>query len=139
MSKKGKFILGAAIGAGLGLLFAPKTGKETREDLKKKIDELAAKAKEIDIQEVKASFLNKIDELKEDFKDLDREKAAKIAKEKAIAIEKKTEELVKMAKEAAKPKLEELANGVKKQTTKTLKAVVAKLEDEKPKKTKKAL
>ena len=32
----GKFVCGAAIGAGLGLLFAPKSGKETREDLKKK-------------------------------------------------------------------------------------------------------
>ena len=72
MSKKGKFILGAALGAGLGLLFAPKTGKETREDLKKKFDELAAKAKEIDVEEVKASFLNKIDDIKADLKDMDR-------------------------------------------------------------------
>ena len=32
MSKKGlgKFVLGAAIGAGLGVLFAPRSGKETR-------------------------------------------------------------------------------------------------------------
>ena len=32
MGKKGlgKFILGAGIGAGLGLLFAPKAGSETR-------------------------------------------------------------------------------------------------------------
>ena len=44
-----------------------------------------------------------------------------------------------MAKDAAAPKLEELASGVKQQTAKTLKAVVTKLEDEKPKKNKKAL
>ena len=31
----GKFIAGAAVGAGLGILFAPKTGKETRAVLKK--------------------------------------------------------------------------------------------------------
>ena len=54
MSKKGwgKFVIGAGIGAGLGLLFAPKTGKETRKELKEKIDELMAKAKELDINEV---------------------------------------------------------------------------------------
>ena len=42
MSKKGfgRFALGAGIGAGLGMLFAPKSGTELRSDLKKKIDEL---------------------------------------------------------------------------------------------------
>ena len=36
MEKKsgfGKFLAGAAIGAGLGVLFAPKSGKETRKDI----------------------------------------------------------------------------------------------------------
>ena len=41
---KGKFVLGAAIGAAAGvvagLLTAPKSGKETRADLKKKAREL---------------------------------------------------------------------------------------------------
>ena len=36
----GKFLLGAGIGVGLGILFAPKSGKETRADLKKKMDNL---------------------------------------------------------------------------------------------------
>ena len=33
----GKFLAGAAIGAGLGLLFAPKKGSELRKDLKNKL------------------------------------------------------------------------------------------------------
>ena len=32
----GKFLLGAGIGVGLGILFAPKSGKETRQELKEK-------------------------------------------------------------------------------------------------------
>ncbi len=44
MSTKGKFalgaLLGAAIGAASGILLAPKSGKETREDLKKQADKM---------------------------------------------------------------------------------------------------
>ena len=35
------FILGAAVGAAVGLLYAPKTGKKTREELTKKGTETA--------------------------------------------------------------------------------------------------
>ena len=49
----GKFVAGAAIGAGLGILFAPKKGSETRRELKEKMDELLNKAKDIDMDEVK--------------------------------------------------------------------------------------
>ena len=44
MSKKSKgllkFIAGVGIGVGAGMLLAPKTGKELRKDLQKKINEL---------------------------------------------------------------------------------------------------
>ena len=43
MSKKGKFLLGAGVGIGLGLLFAPQTGEKTRKDLSKKVQELIEK------------------------------------------------------------------------------------------------
>ena len=49
----GKFIAGATIGAGLGILFAPKKGSETRKDLKEKIDNVIAKIKSVDTEEVK--------------------------------------------------------------------------------------
>lgn len=42
---KGLFI-GGLIGMALGILFAPKSGKETREDIAGKADELLSKAKE---------------------------------------------------------------------------------------------
>ena len=69
MSKKsglGKFLLGAGIGVGLGILFAPKSGKETRADLKKKMDNLLEKVKNIDVEEVKQTIEEKVREIKED-------------------------------------------------------------------------
>ncbi len=47
-----RFILGAGIGAGLGLLFAPKKGSETRKELSARIDELLDKAKEVNMDDV---------------------------------------------------------------------------------------
>ena len=48
----GKFLLGAGIGVGIGMLFSKKSGKENREALKRKIDELVAKVKEVDLKEL---------------------------------------------------------------------------------------
>ena len=51
MSKKkgfGTLLFGAALGAGLGLLFAPKKGSETRKEVKEKLDDLLDQAKNID-------------------------------------------------------------------------------------------
>ena len=45
---KGKFFLGALVGAGAALLLAPQSGSETRKQLKLKLSELLNKVKEID-------------------------------------------------------------------------------------------
>ena len=74
----GKFIAGAAIGAGLGILFAPKKGSETRKELKEKMDELVNKAKDIDMEEVKETFERKVDEIKRDILSLYEADFAKI-------------------------------------------------------------
>ena len=62
---KGKFIAGVAVGATLGILFAPKKGSETREDLKELIDEIINKIKDIDMDDVKDAISNKIAEIKQ--------------------------------------------------------------------------
>jgi gas vesicle protein len=50
MNKNGDFIagliVGGLIGAVIGILYAPKSGRETREELGRKADEILSKAKE---------------------------------------------------------------------------------------------
>ena len=132
MSKKsglGKFILGAGIGAGIALLFAPQEGSKTRKELKIKLDELLDKAKQIDVDDVKADIIQRVEELRMGVKDLDKEKALEIAKSQAKKIEKKANELYDYAKEAATPVVENAVKEAKDVALKAAKQVVNKLEE----------
>jgi gas vesicle protein len=134
MNKKaglGKFIIGAAIGAGLGVLFAPKKGSELRKDLKEKIDDLVAQIKKIDIEEVKAEFDLKVEEIKNELADLDKEKALSIAKEKGNQLKEKAEELVALAKKKGTPVLIDSAQDVLENVVKVSKDAIKKLEAKK--------
>ena len=142
MSKKsglGKFILGAGIGAGIALLFAPQEGSKTRKELKIKLDELLDKAKQIDVDDVKADIIQRVEELRMGVKDLDKEKALEIAKSQAKKIEKKANELSEVAKEKSAPVIEKAAKEVKETALKAAKEVVNKLEEETEEKPKKAV
>ena len=132
MSKKGfgKFVVGAGIGAALGFLFAPKKGSDLRADLKKKMDELLEKAKNIEAEEVKETIEAKIAEIKEELADLDKEKALKIAMKKARQIQDAAEELVDYAVEKGTPVLESTADSVRQKAIEVTKQVLTKLEKE---------
>jgi len=145
MSKKcnvGTLLAGVGIGVGLGLLFAPQSGEKTRRDLKKKMDELVDYLKGLDYNEIKDNLIEKVENLKQELADLDKETVLEIAKVKAEEIKIKADELYKSAVKQGKPIVEKAAQEIKAKTVIVLKNVIDKLEsqDTQPKKvpTKKA-
>jgi gas vesicle protein len=87
-SNLGGLVVGSVIGAAAGILLAPKSGKETREDIKNKAEEIRDKGQEaldtakekvesisndiapklgaLNADNLEASFRNKLEEVTED-------------------------------------------------------------------------
>ena len=112
MSKSGlgKFIIGAGIGFGIGLLVANKPGKETRQDIKDKFKELEEKFKTLDYDDLKKGALNKLEELKLKIQDLDQEKLENIAREKIDDIKLGIANLTKSVKKKSAPIIKKIAD-----------------------------
>ena len=136
MKKKtfGTLVTGAAIGAGLGLLFAPRKGSETRKILSDKIDYLCKKVKEIDYEDVRIQIEERIAEIKDELQDLDKEKVLEIAKAKSEEIKVKIDELAKYAKKKATPVVESAVEDLRKAAIKATKEITKKLEGKDKKK-----
>lgn len=128
----GKFLCGLAVGAGLGVLFAPASGEKTRKQLKEKLDEIVDYISQIDKDDVKKQLANKVKEIKAELKDLNGEKVAAFAKEQAQNIVDKTDELIKMAKEKAEPVIEKAAIEMRSKAVAILKDAANKLENSQP-------
>ena len=75
MSKKGlgKIALGATVGAGLALLFAPKKGADLRGDIKKKIDAIIKDVDQMKVEDIKKEFKDKVEEVTNELEDLNKE------------------------------------------------------------------
>lgn len=125
---KGKFILGALVGASLGVLFAPKKGSETRKELKEKLNEMVNKVKNLDMDDVKLTIETKVSEIKNGLEDLDKEKVLKFAKKKAGELKEKAEELFNYAVEKGTPVLEKTASAIREKTIVVTKEILTKLE-----------
>jgi gas vesicle protein len=89
---KGLFI-GGLIGAVLGILYAPKSGKETREDIARKTEDMMARAREeydLALEKSKKAYETAVKRLKE---------VEISAKEKVEEVESKVEALTERGKE----------------------------------------
>ena len=124
----GKFALGAGLGAGLALLFAPKKGADLRKDIKKKFDAFMDDVDDLTVAEIKEEFTNKVEEIKTGIEELDKEKVVKAAKKKGEELKAKAGELVELAKEKGTPVLEGVAEDLREKTVSVAKEVIEKLE-----------
>ncbi len=125
----GKFLGGIALGAGLGILFAPDKGENTRKVLTKKIEELVNKLKDVDTEEVKDELLYKVEMLQSQLASLDKETAKEATLKAAEKIKTKAEDLYNYAVEKGTPVIEDAANEVRKQALKVVKELEKKLEE----------
>ena len=86
-------ILGGAIGAVIGILYAPQSGRKTRDDIDRKAKELLAKAKEeyeATLKKTSKAYESAVKQLKH---------LESSAKEKVGEMEEKVDELTELGKE----------------------------------------
>ena len=119
-SKLGALMVGVGIGAAAGMLLAPKSGEETRKDIKNKAKKLGKKVKDIDLNEVKENLVKEFDKFKNEMKDMDKEKARRLAKEQGTKLLDKCEDLITMAKEKSAPMIEKTGKDIKKKLSEML-------------------
>ena len=124
-----EFLFGLGVGVGVGMLLSPNTGEENRRIVKEKASELADKIKNIDLNEVKDNLIDQYEKLKAELKDMDAEKAKKIAKKKIEDLTTKANELLAAAKEKADPVIEAESKKLKRNLSTLLNNWADKLED----------
>ena len=130
MSKKRfrNFLCGFVIGTGIGILFAPKSGRETRKELKESLDKLVASIKDLDKEEIKDILILKITDIKTSLEELDKETILENAKDLAKKIKIKLGELKILVVNNTTPYVEACNEKFRESTINLLNKTIARLE-----------
>lgn len=122
------FLTGGIIGAGLGVLFAPNKGKETRKVIQDKYVELKDKLQGLNTDNV-SDFIDEVKvEIENQIKELKKEKVLTNAKSKAKEIKRSCDEMIDAASQATNKKLLQTTKEFKTATVQTLKEIINKIE-----------
>ncbi len=120
MKKRNVFVLGALLGAAAVALLTPKSGKEMQKDLLKTIDDVQTKIKEIEVEEVKQSFIAKLEEVKELVDNFDWEASKADLENKVNDLKEKLNEMldrVEEVKESAQEEAQHLQDEIEEDFT----------------------
>ena len=100
MKKRNAFFLGALVGAAAVALFTPKSGQEMQKELLQKLEDLQSKIKDIEVDEVKAAFTAKLDDVKDVINNFDWETSKAELEVKVNEVKAKLNEMMARLDEA---------------------------------------
>ena len=108
--KHSKFIAGALIGLGVGLLLGSNEGKDK---LKVSLSNLVDSIKNIDLEKIKTIFIDRLNEIKDELSGLDDDTKKELVKIKINKIKETCLELEDIAQENKIYRLEEVVTEIK--------------------------
>lgn len=122
-------VASAAVGAGLGIMFAPKKGSDTRKDIMKALNKVADKVKNFSKEDVKKDFEKKIKSIEKRLESLNNEKEVKKVHKKANELKDSVEDLWNSAYEKGDEVIQKAVDELKTKVNKAISSIEKHLED----------
>ena len=119
----------AAVGAGLGIMFAPKKGSDTRKDIMKALNKVTDKVKNFSKEDVKKDFEKKIKSIEKRLESLSNEKEVKKVHKKANELKDSVEDLWNSAYEKGDEVIQKAVDELKANVNKAISSIEKHLED----------